>query len=523
MANKSQYIAALILGGMLICADVAFATKSTDLMYDALKQRSIGNISAAIKGFKKACDAATLPSQKNLALFMLGDCQLEVKNYTDAVRTFRTLSKSVNTVDEHAEALYKLMEGYKGLGKNDRVSQYYAELKKKYRKSTYFPIAEAFMKAGNIEEIDYDEIIAEDSENTSESVQETVEVAKSESKTESKPAKKETKKVEAKPEKQTVKTSKTDVSANKNEPKAKKTASKPANDLKQLDSKTTAILNSILPPESVSDSEKDNLVSKILGYQDQLKDGETGPGKDKILFDLAQATERFGETLEACKCYDKILSLHPNSSLTEQAYYEAIRLRAKLGIHPAVVEWANAYLAAFPKSANAEKVKALSAYSKLGGKVKLASAATGGRNSSASAAGGSGSAGKSSPNDSLKSSSIYQKASQKMKNGEYASALDELKELALKYPDSSQLWWDTTLVYVQLEQFNDADKSIRKMLLLDPDNEDANSLMGYIQYRLENYEEAANAYEQAGEASGKGVTFFDAKSASERMKKNSAQ
>ena len=61
--------------------------------------------------------------------------------------------------------------------------------------------------------------------------------------------------------------------------------------------------------------------------------------------------------------------------------------------------------------------------------------------------------------------------------------------------------------------------AISRMLELDPGNKDANSVSGCIYYRLENFEEAASAYDQAGEPEGRGVNFFDAKNASERMKK----
>ena len=135
----------------------------------------------------------------------------------------------------------------------------------------------------------------------------------------------------------------------------------------------------------------------------------------------------------------------------------------------------------------------------------------------------SSSGGVSAANADLKASSLYQNAVKKMNDGKYSAALDDLKVLASKFSDSSQLWWDTTLVYVQLEEFKQADKSIRKMLLLDPENSDAKSLLGYIQYRLENYDEAASAYEQAGESEGEGVSFFDTKTASERMKKSASR
>lgn len=540
MADRSRLLASLFLGGFLICSGTAFAGKTTDIMSKALKQRSSGNISGAIKSFKEAWDGADNPVQKNLALLMLGDCQLEDKRYTDAVNSFRQLSKMTKTDEERAEALYKLMEAYSGLNKNDKVSGVFSELKKKYRKTAYFNVAESLMKARNIAETDSSEFEIE-SEPESEHVEEvkTVEKPKQE-------------KVASKAEKVTEKNTSVKVADKKstNKPVAKSenvpNALKPAVEAKKtttakntsevvktqaptgkkLDAKTTAILNEILSPYKLSNDEKDELVSKILDYQDRLKKtGETGPGQDKLLFETAEATAKFGELLEACKTYDKILSLHPSSSLVEPAYYQSIRLRAMLGVHQAVVSWSDAYLSAFPNSANAERVKALKAYSQANGKVQLnintAKPVAAVSNRTTSNSGSAKFADKDEANAALKASSLYKTAQGKMNDGKYPEALGDLKILESKFSESSQLWWDITLVYVQLEEFKEADRSIRKMLLLDPDNEDANSLLGYIQYRLENYEEAANAYENAGEAEGEGVTFFDAKTASQRMKKSS--
>ena len=120
----------------------------------------------------------------------------------------------------------------------------------------------------------------------------------------------------------------------------------------------------------------------------------------------------------------------------------------------------------------------------------------------------------------LKKDPRYKQASQKMKNNNYNLALREFMGLSKKYPDVPQIWWDVALVQVQLEEFKQAETSIKKMLALDPSNEDGNSLLGYVHYRLENYKQAATAYDKVGGPEGSGVTFFDAKKAAERMKKS---
>ena len=521
MSKKGLLFTTLLTLGLLFFSGASYASKTTDLMSDALKQRSNGNIPGAIKGFKQAVDSAPTLLQRNLALFMLGDCQMEVSNYSDAVTTFSELSKKATTPDERAEALYKLMEANSNLGNTDKVSEAYSELKRKYPKSAYREIGDAFMKAENIMESEYTGPI--DIEEPKVPEEKPVKENKNSVKPETKVAKAETKPVKPAEKKAKAEVKPTQTAA---KPAPSKTATTGG---KKLDNRTTAILEEILRVEPVSDSERDDLVSKILSYQDKLKDGEKGPGKDKIMFSLAEATYKFGELLESCKTYDKILSLYPASPLVEDAYYQAIRLRAILGVHQAVVEWSRAFNITFPESKYKQKIDALVKYSQAGGKVQLAkksTASSGGSGKSGKQSSGKSTAssgGVSAANADLKASSLYQNAVKKMNDGKYSAALEDLKVLASKFSDSSQLWWDTTLVYVQLEEFKQADKSIRKMLLLDPENSDAKSLLGYIQYRLENYDEAASAYEQAGESEGQGVTFFDAKTASERMKKSASR
>jgi len=203
--------------------------------------------------------------------------------------------------------------------------------------------------------------------------------------------------------------------------------------------------------------------------------------------------------------------LHPNSSYAERAYYEAIRLRAVLGVHEAVVAWAKAFNEAFPSSVYASKVKALSEYSKSGGKIAVENKKTVLQKDNFSQI---------KDKNLLVKDESYILASKKMKDGDYESALKDFMGLTREYSQVPQLWWDIALVNVQTENFKNASIAINKMLKLDPGNEDASSLSGYIHYRLEDYEEAANAYENAGEPDGQGVNFYDTKSALKRMKKS---
>jgi len=544
----------------LTCTTVpVFASrKATDMMSEALKQRAAGNLTEAISSLEYATEQAGSGVQQNLARFMLGDCQLEAGRYADAARTFTTLSESVKSAEEKAEALFRLLQANSGLGNQGRVNSIFAQLKRDHARSPYCELAKSFMKTQGFKEE------AASSETEKKEAPQTASVAKAApekpvpavKKPEAavRPAKPEpaaavesdddilpderpqadheiTEMEEAPPPEEKpvarpepVNTSKTAVAARAVSDKAKPLAvSAPAagKGMKKADPQTATLLRSVLQVETAAGSAKDELVSRILGLQDSLKDGPEKAGMDKVLMDLAEATTGFGELLEACKTYDKILTHHPASPLVEKAYFQAIRLRAVLGVHEAVVGWSKAFLAAFPASEYRSQVRALVEYSQAGGQLDLSA---GGSPASVRAKADSGTktaagADTSAANAALAADSQYAAASRKMKDGKYTLALVDFNRLSRKYPDASQIWWDTALVNVQLEDFKKAAVAINRMLELDPGNQDANSLSGYIHYRLENFEEAASAYDQAGEPEGRGVNFFDAKNASERMKK----
>lgn len=555
---RRLFAIAIITAGIISSPGQAFAArKATDLMSEALRQRAAGNLTEAISNLEYASEQAMSPIQKSLAGFMLGDCLLEAGRFADASRIFMSLAESVSTSEEKAEALFRLMQAHSGLGSKDRVTSIYAQIRRDHGDSPYFELARAFMKTEGFKEAAEEKplkvaavpekpapapvaapavaakpdfIEAEPESEAAEATNsEPVEAVEStvESVTEPvpepaaepvvKPVKKE--KTAVKPQPQFEEAVEEPQAATAPEKPAK--SSKPAKSaagLKKTDSETTAILARVLHIEPAAGREKEELVSKILGLQDALKDGPDKAGMDQVLLDLAEATTRFGEFLEACKTYDKVLTHHPASPLVERAYFEAIRLRAILGVHEAVIGWSKAFLAAFPASEYRSSVRALVEYAQAGGKIDLGAAAPAGTaaTKTAPAAGGDND----SANAALAADSQYVSASRKMKDGRYNLALVDFNRLSGKYPAAPQIWWDIALVQVQLEDFKKAAQAINKMLQLDPGNQDANSLSGYIHYRLENYEEAASAYDQAGEPEGRGVTFFDAKTASERMKKS---
>jgi len=545
----------------LTCATspVYASRKATDMMSEALKQRAAGNLGEAISSLEYAAEQAGNVVQQNLARFMLGDCQLESGRYADAARTFSALSESVKSGEEKAEALFRLLQANSGLGNQGRVNSIFAQLKRDHGRSPYCELAKSFMKTQG-----FKEEAASPEPEKKETLQPVV-AAKAEpekptpvakkAEPATKPAKpapvaaieadddilpderpqpdheitemEEAPPPEEKPvaRPEPAKTTKAEVparvSSQKERPAAASAPAIAGKGMKKADPQTATLLRSILQVETATGSAKDELVSRILGLQDSLKDGPEKAGMDKVLMDLAEATTGFGELLEACKTYDKVLTHHPASPLVEKAYFQAIRLRAVLGVHEAVVGWSKAFLAAFPASEYRSQVRALVEYSQAGGQLDLSAGglpvpATAKSNSGAKSAAG---ADTSAANAVLAADSQYAAASRKMKDGKYTLALVDFNRLAKKYPDAPQIWWDAALVNVQLEDFKKAAVAINRMLELDPGNQDANSLSGYIHYRLENFEEAASAYDQAGEPEGRGVNFFDAKTASERMKK----
>ena len=68
---------------------VVFASiEATNLMSEALKQRNTGNLKKAVTLLRKATSLSDKGKQRNLSMFMLGDCFLESEDYENAVKTY---------------------------------------------------------------------------------------------------------------------------------------------------------------------------------------------------------------------------------------------------------------------------------------------------------------------------------------------------------------------------------------------------------------------------------------------------
>ena len=148
MTIKKVATAALLL--TLIISPVNAGEKATDLMSLALKNKAAGKTVLAIEQLEKAVERSNSTLQKQLALFMLGDCQLESGRYSNAAKTFESLRQSATEDEAQAEATYRLLQAETFLKNRKKAARLYGEIKKSYRSSPYYELAKAFVNAQNI-------------------------------------------------------------------------------------------------------------------------------------------------------------------------------------------------------------------------------------------------------------------------------------------------------------------------------------------------------------------------------------
>ncbi len=277
-----------------------------------------------------------------------------------------------------------------------------------------------------------------------------------------------------------------------------------------------------LPP--LSGEEREALATQILQDQEIVKANPTAPGTDDVLARIAEATARFGEPVEACKVYDRILTEFPRSKLIERAYFEGIRLRAVLGLKPMVSQWGKVFLDTFPKSRRAGDVRRLVDWAdrsasgdvsaRPGDRVKkpAAKAEAAKRQEAASA---------SSPEYAPEKDPRYRQAKRRVADNRFSLALNDFQGLTDAHPDVPTLWWELALVQIQLQRYDEAEESLTRLLALQPDNQDARSLLGYVHYHQKDYNQAADDYRQAGSSENDGLKFFDPQTAARRMERSS--
>lgn len=502
---------------LALVTSISFADrKTTDLMSKALKARSAGKLGLAVKYLNKAVSVSSSKSQTVLALFMLGDCQLERHRYTNARKTFkRILSKKVNK-DDRAEAMFGLAQAEANIGNVSRAKRICKNIIKKYRKSPYAELAKSFYISKK-----YESQQKAQNKNKPRNIKQVEKTVYSKLKKAKKPRTKATYAAHHKSKAVKVAKKSKPVSTRKKPMShASTTVSRKVTRKQKLDATTSRVLNELLNIPQATAEQKEALASQILGDQELLKNGISASSIDKVLFRLASNTAFFGEYLEACKTYDQILTKHPTSRYVESAYFEAIRLRAILKIYDSVISWSKAFLAAFPTSSYRTKVMALVRYAELRGNVSLTLNSKSSHIPRRSKNTKTQSAASKTVSVQLKSDPLYKQAIRNMKNDNYQLALRDFIKLKSKYPHAPDVYWNISLIQVQLENFPAADVSVKRMLQLSPDNKDAKSLLGYINYRLKKFRKAAEAYRGAADKDKKGVDFFDAGKAAERMNKS---
>jgi len=254
--------------------------------------------------------------------------------------------------------------------------------------------------------------------------------------------------------------------------------------------------------------QREALATKILQAQETLERNPHAPENDRILFTMASDTARFGEYIESCKLYDKLLSKFPSSPFVERAYFEAIRLRAYLKVYNAAIEWGGMFARTFPKSSFLPQVNRI---------VELS-----GRNNSNAKGVAMGLPSKNAGAEKLsdpENDPTYKEAKRKMEAGRYALAQRDFMALLKKYPGSPHVHWNLALVQVQQEEYSMAEKTLDRLLEIDSENPDARSLLGYVHYQKKDFKKAADAYGKAGGApSNDGLNFFDSQNAANRLK-----
>lgn len=540
---------------------------ATDLMGEALKLRASGRLAAAVTVLEEAVAATSSASQRTLARFMLGDCLLEDGKAAAARDVYKTLLTADLTDDEQAEARYRLAQCHDRLGETEEVGRLCRQITRQHAGSPFAQLARLLQKAAGAKAPPAATYVsAEEAARTPPAtrprpaapaapVREPAPAdaggplpdelpageeppAEPEEPVEE-PLAEEGPAVVAAPAPPPAPSSAAGRPAAKPapaavpaavpapaaagvrrpavEPAAPAPAPAPASrpgaarvtrPAPTVPAGAPADLLRFPPP---SQEEREALAGEILSAQESLQRSPDAPDNDSLLFRMASATARFGEHLEACKAYDRLLTQYPTSQFAEQAYYEAIRLRAFLKVYRPVVEWGEAFLATFPRSARAAAVRRLVDFARRA----LAAPA-------AAAAGSPAPAAKPSPGSRKKveDDPRYQEAKRRMAAERYAMALRDFEALSRIYPDQPVIWWDLALVQVQQERYGEAETSLNRLLALNPENKDGRSLLGYVHYQKKDFQKAADVYEKTDEsASGEGLKFFDPQNAAKRMQK----
>lgn len=478
----------LFLSPQIACARPKTAN---DLLSEALKLRSAGHYAAATDILENLADGLKNPIQQNLARFMLGDCLTRLGKYAQARDVFDEIIASESDEEERAEALYRIAQSWALEGNSGKMRSECRKILDNHAHSPYAKLAGLLMQA----ETDYSSPIPGQAHGNA------VNPPKPHKAPESAPTPVkavQTADLQPKAPGSSVSASiKPESSASAVKIRPVPASHKPADFASgtNLDA-----LKSLLSVSSQNDEERQELVTQILADQDILKQAPEDALPDHALFRLASNTARFGEYVEACKYYDRLLTSCPASDLVEEAYFESIRLRTVLKMFDQVSEWGRAFKETFPDSKHSAKIQLLMNYAKA---QKIQS------------------------NSHTKSiwnpeSPKFRQAKRLMNEGRFAMALLDLQSLQKSFPEESELLWEIALVQVQLEKFSEAEKSLQMILSKQPANEEARSLLAYVHYNQKKYSQAAEEYDRISDSTNdsQGLDFYDPKDAGKRLKRN---
>jgi len=550
----------------------------TDIMEKAIKQRSAGDLDSAIRNLRKALDTAEVASQRSLAGFMLGDCLLDARQPADAAGVYQSILDGTPGDEERAEALFRLAQcrlamsdpaGAKKLCRQITGSypdSPYAELAKLLTKSAVIsqasdaavpepamaqPASEPAAKRSapippkpsrpvpQYEGVDSETVTAMQAQSAPARVPASVQTAPAPVATVKKPVLKQpavtpqtpSEPVDQAPVQSSEPLSSVIAKQPSNQPAPVKRSSE--DDSQKTEEKSVANISDLLVLPPLSSEEREALATQILHDQERIKEDPTSAGSDEILMRIAEATARFGEPVEACRTYDRVLTGFPDSKHIERAYFEGVRLRAVIGLRPAVAQWGEVFLKTFPKSRRAADIRRLIEWAR---RAPSAASSTRFRPQTKTSAGrgipetrenitgqverqSGGSAG--SRLFEPESDPRYRQAKRRVADNRFALAMTDFQMLTDAHPRVPLLWWELALVQIQLQQYDEAEKSLDRLLTMQPDNQDARSLLGYVHYHQKDYNQAADDYRQAGASESEGLKFFDSQTAARRMERSS--
>jgi len=528
MKKKSVILAFLVL--VLLGNFELFAGTPAELIEEALKCRNLKKLSESVRLLQSALKNKLSESQALLVRQILGDCLMELKKPLEAKKVFEEILEASPGIDEEVEARFRIAQCLASLGDAAGLKSACNLIIRRFPESPYAELAKSLSKA------DYPKNASKEREtlNKEEISSREPEIQK-DTQVELPPRKegKKTKFHEDSPADSAESVSDLVSPGKKSStPKDLKTAldearkpegATPKDDIlkrpqeSQISAKTPLqIPKDLLFLGHLSQPEKEELATKILADQNKLSLHSNDPSAEEVLLRLASRTALFGEPLEACKLYDQFLKKYPSSPSVEEAFFEAIRLRAVLKAFKQVKTWSDSFLKAFPGSSRSKDISRLVDYAE--------SCLSGRKNSSNRRSEFSKSQAMTSKSETgLCDDRRYLDAKRKMSSEKYLLALADFLALSSKYPNDSLIWWELALVQIQLKKFDEAEKSLNKLLEINPNKEEARSLLGYIHYQKKDYRRAAAEYNQAGSTSSEGLDFFDSKNAVRRIEKSQRQ